>query len=244
MIEFTVSWPAVLSSVIRIRFRSPMSVHRSSRFVVHYSTLPAGTRPCDGLLVTPDENPWHHAAATVDQINGSAVSMRIYVDGVIRANAVASMQKMLNKPLALVGEMGLAIGRSDPGRPPPLIGPFNRIDYSREIDLHQGAETFWASGLDEMRLWNVSRSAEEIFMGLSTTCKDGGGGTFGSILPILCYSFNRLDLYTDDGKMYFSDLGLAPPVDAQAVVGDRFAPWCTTLGDNGLLVDQVTAAIS
>jgi hypothetical protein len=234
--DFAVTLPVVNSGIVRIRFLSSMSVHKYSRFTVHYSTLPPGFRPCDGLLVTPDEKSWYHVAVTVDQINASAVSTKIYVNGTVRADAVASSDKLLYKPLAFVGEMGLAIGRSDPGRPSPSVGPFHLSDYSKPYELHQGAESFWAAGLDELRLWNVSRSAEEIFSGLSTTCK---AGTFGSVLPVLCYSFDRLALHMEDGNMYFTDLGLAPPVVAQAVVGDRFAPWCNTLGDGGVLVDKV-----
>ncbi len=243
-ISFTMTLPVVNSGVVRIRFLSAMSVHTTTRFVVHYNTLPPASRPCDGLLFAPGKSSWHHVAATVDQVNGSAASMKIYVDGTLQAQSIVSRKETLLKPLALVGRMGLAIGRSDPGRAPPLTGPFvpSNADYNTgHFDVRKGSDSFWAAGLDEIRLWNVSRSAEEILLGLNTTCKAGGGGSFGRFSPVLCYSFDRMDLHKDDGIMYFTDLGLAPPVEARAVVGDRFAEWCTTLGDNGLLVDKVVA---
>jgi hypothetical protein len=79
---------------------------------------------------------------------------------------------------------------------------------------------------------------------LSATCRAGRSGAFGSVWPILCYSFDSLDLHRDrdTGEMHFTDLGLDPPVNAQTVVGDRFAPSCTTLGDNGALVDKVISS--
>jgi hypothetical protein len=245
-ISYTTTLPVVPAGIVRIRFQSSMSVHTYSRFVIRYNTLPPGPRSCEGLLFTRDNTSWHHVAATVNHSKGSAVSMNIYVDGAVRASSVASKRKNLPKSLALVGEMGLAIGRSDPGRPPPRTMTSSMIDTSQAttIGRMQGSETFWASGLDEMRLWNVSRTAEEILAGLRSTCRAGRSGAFGVVWPILCFSFDSLDLHRDrdDGNMYFSDLGLAPPVNARAVVGDRFAPSCTTLGDNGALVDMVIAS--
>jgi hypothetical protein len=242
-ISFLTTLPAVMSGVVRIRFLSSTSVHSFSRFVVHYSTTPPGSRPCGGLIFADDQKNWHHVAATLDHYNKSAVSMKIYINGTVRADAIASSQKVAL--MALVGEMGLAIGRPDPGRPPPVTMPLSLIDTSKidEIGYQQGSESFWAAGLDEMRLWNFSRTAEEIIAGLSTTCKTGVNGAFGRAIPVLCYSFDSLDLRRGDGKMYFTDFGLDPPIDAQAVVGDRFAPWCTTLGDGGALVDKVITLV-
>ena len=236
--------PAVPSGVVRIRFRSSMSVHTYTRFVIHYNTHLPEPRPCGGLLFTTDDTSWHHVAATVDHSNRSAVRMEIYVDGTVRSSTVASKRRNLLKPLALMGEMGLAIGRSDPGRPPPRTKPSSMMDSGQieEFGIQQGSESFWAAGLDEMMLWNVLRTAEEILADVSTTCRAGRSGAFGSVWPVLCYSFDSLDLHRDDGKYHFTDLGLNPPVNAQAVVGDRFAPSCTTLGDNGALVDKVIAA--
>ena len=210
--------------------------------MIHYNTQPPSSRPCDGLLIQPDEKSWHHVAATVDQVNRSAASIKIYVNGTVRASTVVSSKGRLSKPLTMVGEMGLAIGRSDPGRAPPLTGPFSpSLDvYNSKIEERQGSETFWAAGLDEMRMWNVSRSSEEILAGMTLTCKNS---SFDGDAPVLCYSFDHMDLHTYDGKMHLADLGLAPAVDAQAVVGDRFASWCTTLGDNGVLVDKVVPDI-
>ena len=236
-ISFTTTLPVVPFGVVRVRFLSSMSVHTFSRFLLHYNTVPPASSPCDGLTVGPDEVPWHHVAATVDQVNSSASSVNLFVDGNLRVNKVVSRKEMVDTPMALVGRLGLAIGRSDPGRPPPLIGPYTPSNdvYNGEFDVRQGQDMFWAAGLDELRLWNVSRSAEEINLGMRTACRSGMGG----VLPILCYSFDALDLRKEGGNVYFTDLGLAPPAFAQAVVGDRFAPWCTTLGDNGLLVDKV-----
>jgi hypothetical protein len=243
-ISFTTTLPAVLSGVVRIRFSSSMSVHTFSSFTVYYSTTPPGSRPCSGLHFAHNETSWHHVAATLDQYNRSAVRTKIYIDGSIRTDLVASSPKVPRKRMTLIGNMGLAIGRSDPGRAPPVTMPSSLIDTSKinKIGNQQGSESFWAAGLDEMRLWNVSRTAEEIIAGLSTTCKTRGNGTFGRDLPILCYTFDSMDLHRDDGKMHFTDFGLDPTIDAQAVVGDRFAPWCTTLGDRGALVDKVIAS--
>ena len=193
-ISYAVTLPVVPSGIVRIRFQSSMSVHTYSRFVLRYNTLPPGPRSCEGLLFTRDNTSWHHVAATVNHSNGSAVSMNIYVDGAVRASSVASKRRNLPKPLALVGEMGLAIGRSDPGRPPPRTMTSSLMDASQAttIGKMQGSETFWAAGLDEMRLWNVSRTAEEILAGLrsESMCGAGRSGAFGAAWPVLCFSFD------------------------------------------------------
>ncbi len=134
--------------------------------------------------------------------------MKIYVDCALQAESVATRRKAQIKSLTLVGEMGLATGRSDPGRPPPLVGPFNLIDFSQDLYMHQGAEYFWGDWLDEMRFWNVLRSAEEIIKDLSTTCKGSRGVTPLSGSLLLCYSFDSVDLQIKNNMMYFTDHGL------------------------------------
>ena len=239
LLEFVTILPVVETSVLRVRFLSKTSVHSTARFVLHYNTAEPGehgSQTCLGLSY-PDQQSasnWHHVAANVEQVNSSSSRFRLYVNGNLVQSAVLSTPF---NSLTVAGMAGIAIGRGDPSRAPPLLGPFSPSDgtYGTAQDIHQGAETFWAGGLDELRVWNTSRNAEQILSGMYQTCKQGGDFGKGA-WPVLCYAFDEL---VTVGRERFLDLGQGDRSDAQAVVGDKYDSWCTTLDDSGVLMSQV-----
>ena len=238
MISQDVTLPAINSGIVRVRFQSSTSVHSSTRFVLHYSTQKPWQEigACPGLTFNgaPSSTDWHHVAATVEQVNSSSLSLSIYVDGVLSAHDGISTPWPV---LSLAGVAGVAIGRGDPSRAPPLLAPFAPSDggYGNALDQHQGAETFWAGGLDELRVWDYARSPEEIVRAILQNCTYLAAT---NSRPLLCFAFDEM-VTNGTQRPYFQDFGTGSASDAQAVVGDKFSSWCTTIDDGGVLVDEV-----
>ena len=234
--------PPVNGGIVRVQYSSTSSIHSTARFVLHYNTINPSLfpRPCAGLYfngTTPYAD-WNHVAATAELVNETSTRLKIYVEGTLQVFVDAHIPIPV---LAVSGSAGISVGRGDPSRAPPLLGPFAPSDggYGNEEDLHQGAETFWAGGLDEMRVWNVSRTAEQIASGIFRTCNSTEFQRDDSDnIPILCLSFDNF-LQDSDGKAYFKDLSPGEASRAIPVVGDTSAPWCTTRDDGGVLVSEV-----
>ena len=239
--------PEVKAGIVRVRFRSSSSLHSSARFVLHYNTVKPGPSapPCAGLYFNETASvssaSWHHVAVTAEQINLTDSVLKMYIDGSLKVSLAVPLSLA---DLSVAGYAGISIGRGDPSRAPPSLGPFSPSygSYGNELDLHQGAETFWEGGLDELRVWNVSLSSNEISNGLFLNCTSVNDGRNGiRIVPILCFSFDQMNSNVESGSVYFEDQSQWESRHAQSVVGDKYAPWCTTLGDGGVLVDVVSS---
>jgi hypothetical protein len=131
---------------------------------MHYKSLEPKQAVVDGLF-TPFFGPrvWNHVAATVKKLNASAFSLRIYLNGSLVVDTVAAplLQRSEQPTFSLVSEAGLSIGRADPSRSPPLMASaFVPDDLSEVIT---GSDSFWASELDEIRIWNQQRQGLLVF---------------------------------------------------------------------------------
>ena len=115
------------------------------------------------------------------------------------------------------------------------VGPF--IGFSRADGLAIGRVEpkskpygYLNGSLDELVFWNRSLSQEEVAASMYRVCKDQDE-------PLLCHSFDHAAL-SAPGK--FEDHSGIQSSDAVMVVDDRYMPWCSTRGDEGMLLISAT----
>jgi hypothetical protein len=227
--------PPINASILRVRFYSYTSVHSTTRFVLHYSTvLVDPSAPCPGL---PPSEAWHHVSAVVNVSDPLSARLSLYING----SLVASSQGLLYSPsgLAVTGDMGLAIGRADTARAPPLIGGV-LSNYIDTTFIRRGADTFWFGGLDEIRIWNRSLAGPDVSASFNSSCASQGmvgvGPAEGPSSPLVCFGFE--DLWVGGDAAGFRDSGTEDGAQLVPVVGDRNTAWCETRGDEGQLMSQ------
>jgi hypothetical protein len=227
------------ASIVRIRFTSSSSTHSTARFVIHYKTVPEPPLDCLGVKGHLRDEPriWHYASAVVTGINCTHIRAGIYVNGSLKTSLetemISSNSQCPALSLMLTGDSGIAIGRADTTKAPPVLGRFQLI-YMDTSRSKPGADSFWAGDLDELKIWNSSKNGADIFSQVNTSCSTKSSNSY-SRKPLACFGFegfNSLDL-----DMNFEDYGFKPPTKAVAIVGDKESSWCNTRGDDGMRID-------
>ncbi len=227
------------ASIVRIRFSSSTSIHSTARFVIHYKTVPESPLDCLGVKGHLRDEPrmWHHASAAVTGINCTHIRACIYVNGSLKTTLetemISSNSQCPALSLMLTGDSGIAIGRADTTKPPPVLGRFQLI-YMDTSRSKPGADSFWAGDLDELKIWNSSKNGVELYFQVNTSCSANSSNSYSS-KPLACFGFegfNSLDV-----DMNFEDYGFRPPCKAVPMVGDKESSWCNTRGDDGMRVD-------
>lgn len=228
--------PPIDASFIRVRFFSQTSVHSTSRFVLHYSVdRPDPKGQCLGL---PRYDVWHHVSAVVDVRDPAYAKLELYLNGTLVASSAGTMKS--KSGLAITGEMGIAVGRSDSTRPPPWIGRLFDDDPSYYLlQIHKGEDSFWFGGLDEIRIWNTSLSKQDISSSYNSSCARPGDPKEDRSGPLVCFGFE--DVW-DGGTTGFRDTGSDVGAQLVPVVGDRYTLWCETRGDQGQVMTQFSTA--
>jgi hypothetical protein len=231
--------PPVDASILRVRFLSQTSVHSSSRFLLHYSTVPLDPKAsCLGL---PRSDAWHHVSAVIDVSDPVYARLSLYINGSLVASSSGPLKSPSN--LAISGDMGLTIGRPDTTRAPPWMGGMlSNEPQAYLLWIHRGEDSFWAGGLDEIRIWNRSLTDAEISAGFNSSCaRSAGPATVAGNLtgPLVCFGFE--DVWDGGTAAGFRDTGVVEGAQMVPVVGDRHTAWCETRGDHGQLMSQYSS---
>lgn len=149
------------TSILRVTFYSETSVHGTAQFVLNFRSMDRDTLICRGLALS---NSWHHVAAVIERI-GSTLRTAIYVNGSLESEAVEidkfQRRHLQNEKIKFAGYTGVAIGRADISKASPLLGGAFAPDAV--LEDRQGADSYWASELDEIRVWNSSRFVASSF---------------------------------------------------------------------------------
>ena len=252
-LENFVKLKSVKAKFLRIRFRSESSVHSYSRFMLHYSAHQDANEwnrseylaSCNGIL---RRGVWNHLAVVVHQLGSRALEAELFVNGL--NVSYSTFERSEDFRLQISGASGLAIGRADPSRPPPTFAPevYPKLPHREDSfdRLLRGSDSFWEGGIDELRVWKRALNQEDLLYFMNRNCSatsllpenqiSSMNDEINHSSPIACYSFDTLDA----GGLGFPDVGSRPGVNAIPIVGDRHIPWCTSLGDNGVLIDKVS----
>ncbi len=235
------------TSYVRVRFLSETSSKTTARFALHYNTIINSPPKCSGIAglnsrTSTEPRRWHHTTAAVKSINCTFLEMSIYINGSLKASAVSNISaSKANCPAAnllLTGDAGFAIGRADTTNAPPLMGRYDRDLVMNSFYLRwQGADSFWAGDIDELKIWNRSKTSDEISAELYSACDSRNTNSQGPG-PLGCFGFDTLSGMT----MEFEDSGSVPHTNAVPIVGDAESPWCVTRGDDGKVLDQFSAS--
>ena len=165
----------------------------------------------------------------------------IYVNGSLQTSLetemISSKMQCPALSLMLTGDAGIAIGRSDTTKAPPVMGKFE-YEYMDTLRSKSGSDSFWAGDLDELKIWNSSKTRVELFSQMNTTCRANNVNAYAP-KPLACFGFDELN---GSLEMAFEDSGSIPQCKAVPIVGDKESSWCTTRGDDGLLLDQFSTA--
>jgi hypothetical protein len=228
------SLPPIEASLIRVRFTSQTSLHTTARFVLHYST-DFQNASCSGL---PPEGSWHHVSAVAEVLNSASLQLSLYVNG--RLQVSSEFPNQAGSHLSISGEAGIAVGRADSTRAPPLLsGVFGY--YTNLLRRRLGADTYWAGSLDELRIWNHSRTESRIQAQYGQPCASINAGLAfdrSESVPVVCFDFES----SIGVSREFEDSGAPPHSRLIPSFQDRISPWCVTRGDNGQLMDQVSSS--
>jgi hypothetical protein len=232
------------ASFVRIRFSSSSSTHSTARFVIHYKTVPDSPVDCLGVKGHIRDEPriWHHASAVVTGINCTHIRACIYVNGSLKAmletEMISSNSQCPALSLMLTGDSGIAVGRADTTKAPPVLGRF-QLFYMDTSRSKPGADSFWAGDLDELKIWNSSKNGAELHFQVNTSCSANSTISY-SPKPLACFGFEGFDSL--DLDMNFEDYGFKPPGKAIPIVGDKESSWCNTRGDDGMRVDFLSTS--
>lgn len=228
------SLPPIEARFIRVRFTSQTSLHTTARFVLHYSA-DFENALCSGL---PPDGSWHHVSTVAAVLNSDSLQLSLYVNGSLKVSSEFPNQAVL--PLSISGDAGIAVGRADSTHAPPLMsgvfGYYNDLLYRR-----LGADTYWAGSLDELRIWNHSRTESRILAQYELPC-----ASVNAVLAsdrsesglLVCFDFER----SIGMSREFEDSGAPPHSSLIPSFQDRILPWCVTRGDNGQLMDQMSSS--
>jgi hypothetical protein len=105
---------------------------------------------------------------------------------------------------------------------------------------HPGEDSFWAGGLDEIRIWNRSLTNADIRAGFNSSCSHSAGPAGNLTGPLVCFGFE--DDWDGGTAPGFRDTGTIGGTPMVPVVGDRHTEWCETRGDQGQVMSQYSPA--